>query len=83
MYDYQAIAALAAVVHTGSFDKAAQQLGVTASAISQRIKLLEERMGSVLVVRAQPLRCCPTSTFSTWSRELADMAQTRPGEASG
>ncbi|MAJ63260.1 MAG: ArgP/LysG family DNA-binding transcriptional regulator [Alphaproteobacteria bacterium] len=60
MYDYQAIAALAAVVHTGSFDKAAQQLGVTASAISQRIKLLEERMGSVLVVRAQP--CYPTPT---------------------
>lgn len=41
-------------VRTGSFEGAAQALGVTASAISQRVKGLEERLGSPLVVRAAP-----------------------------
>jgi LysR family transcriptional regulator (chromosome initiation inhibitor) len=54
MFDYAHLAALAAVVRAGSFERAAQQLNVTPSAISQRIKLLEERLGTVLVVRGQP-----------------------------
>jgi LysR family transcriptional regulator (chromosome initiation inhibitor) len=54
MFDYAHLSALAAVIRTGSFDRAAQQLNVTPSAISQRIKLLEERLGTVLVVRGQP-----------------------------
>ncbi len=53
-FDYSHLAALAAVIRTGSFDKAAVSLGVTPSAVSQRIKLLEERTGTVLVVRGQP-----------------------------
>lgn len=59
MIDYAQVSAVAAVVRTGSFDKAAQQLGVTPSAVSQRVKQLEERMGTVLVVRGQP--CTATS----------------------
>ncbi|WP_114946983.1 LysR family transcriptional regulator ArgP [Microvirga calopogonii] len=54
MLDYALLAALAAVVRTGSFERAADQLNVTPSAVSQRIKLLEERIGAVLVVRGQP-----------------------------
>lgn len=54
MLDYAHLSALAAVVRTGSFERAAQQLNVTPSAVSQRVKLLEERMGVVLVVRGQP-----------------------------
>src|ERR1700676_267011 len=54
MLDYAALAALAAVVREGSFERAARALNVTASAVSQRVKLLEERLGSVLVVRGQP-----------------------------
>src|ERR1700674_5010546 len=54
MLDYPALAALAAVVREGSFERAARALNVTASAVSQRVKLLEERLGSVLVVRGQP-----------------------------
>jgi len=54
MLDYAHLAALAAVIRTGSFERAAQHLNVTPSAISQRIKLLEERLGVVLVVRGQP-----------------------------
>lgn len=54
MLDYALLSALAAVIRTGSFERAAQQLNVTPSAVSQRIKLLEERIGAILVVRGQP-----------------------------
>lgn len=45
---------LAAVVREGTFDAAARALSVTPSAVSQRIKSLEQRLGRVLVVRAKP-----------------------------
>lgn len=60
MLDYAALNALAAVIREGSFDRAARALHVTPSAISQRIRLLEERVGCALVVRGQP--CLPTDT---------------------
>lgn len=60
MLDYPALSALAAVVREGSFERAARALHVTPSAISQRIRLLEERVGCALVVRDQP--CRPTET---------------------
>ena len=59
MLDYALLNAVAAVIRAGSFDKAAQQLHVTPSAVSQRVKLLEERLGTILVVRGQP--CTATS----------------------
>lgn len=54
MLDYPNLAALAAVHRRGSFDLAAAQLGVTPSAVSQRVKALEERMGTLLIRRGQP-----------------------------
>jgi len=54
LYDYPLLEALAAVVREGTFDAAARSLNVTQSAISQRIKLLEEKAGAVLVVRGRP-----------------------------
>jgi LysR family transcriptional regulator (chromosome initiation inhibitor) len=54
MFDYASLEALAAVVREGSFERAARKLHITASAVSQRIKLLEERVGQVLVLRGQP-----------------------------
>lgn len=54
MLDYPALAAVAAVVRTGSFEGAALQLGVTPSAVSQRVKGLEERLGVPLVARGAP-----------------------------
>ena len=48
------LAALAAVHRRGSFDGAAAALGVTASAVSQRIKALEDRTGAVLIRRGKP-----------------------------
>lgn len=53
------LAAFAAVLEEGSFDAAAQRLSVTPSAVSQRIKALEDRLGQVLVVRQSPCRPTP------------------------
>ncbi len=60
MLDYSALAALAAVIREGSFERAARVLHVTPSAVSQRIRLLEERAGCPLVVRDQPCRATQT-----------------------
>ena len=53
------LAAFAAVLEEGSFDAAARRLAVTPSAISQRIKALEDRLGQVLVLRHLPCRPTP------------------------
>jgi LysR family transcriptional regulator (chromosome initiation inhibitor) len=56
MLDYASLAAVAAVVREGSFERAGRALNVTTSAVSQRVKHLEERLGSVLIIRGQPCR---------------------------
>lgn len=53
------LVAFAAVIELGSFDAAAERLHVTPSAISQRIKALEQRVGQVLVIREKPCRATP------------------------
>ncbi len=58
MFDYKLLAALAAVVEQAGFERAAQLLGLSQSAISQRIKLLEARLGQPVLVRG--LRPVPT-----------------------
>ena len=57
--DGQQLAALAAVIEHGSFDAAAASLHVTPSAVSQRIKALEQRVGQVLVRREKPCVATP------------------------
>jgi LysR family transcriptional regulator (chromosome initiation inhibitor) len=47
---------LLAVVDEQSFDAAAEVLHVTPSAVSQRIKALEQRTGRVLLLRSRPIR---------------------------
>jgi len=54
MFDYKLLAALAAVVEQGGFERAAQALGLSQSAVSQRVKLLEARVGQPVLVRAAP-----------------------------
>ncbi len=54
MLDPAQLAALAAVHRRGSFDLAAAALRVTPSAVSQRIKALEEATGTLLIRRGQP-----------------------------
>jgi LysR family transcriptional regulator, chromosome initiation inhibitor len=59
MLDPTQLAALAAVHRRGSFDLAAGDLHVTPSAISQRIKALEEATGTLLIRRGQPCSATP------------------------
>ncbi|MBC6446084.1 LysR family transcriptional regulator ArgP [Actinokineospora xionganensis] len=47
---------LLAVVDEGTFDAAAAALHVTPSAVSQRVKALEQRTGRVLLMRTKPAR---------------------------
>ena len=59
MFDPHQLAALAAVHRRGSFDLAAAELHVTPSAISQRLKALEEVAGTLLIRRGQPCTATP------------------------
>ena len=52
--DYRGLAALDAVVEHGSFDKAAAALSITQSAVSQRLRMLENQAGELLLLRSQP-----------------------------
>lgn len=47
------------MLREGSFDAAARALHLTPSALSQRIKALEQRVGGVLVSRERPCRVTP------------------------
>ncbi|GLE51074.1 LysR family transcriptional regulator ArgP [Mycobacterium montefiorense] len=57
--DGQQLAAFAAVVEHGSFDAAAGRMHITPSAVSQRIKALEQRVGQVLIRREKPCVATP------------------------
>ena len=72
------IAAFAAVLEEGSFERAARRLAVTPSAVSQRIKALEDQLGQVLVVRQAP--CRPTPAGERLLRRVRPM-QVLEGEA--
>lgn len=64
--DNAQLAAFAMVIREGSFEAAARQLHVTPSAVSQRIKQLEDRLGQVLIQRTTP--CQATQTGKTLLR---------------
>jgi LysR family transcriptional regulator (chromosome initiation inhibitor) len=70
--DAQQLAAFAAVIEHGSFEAAAAALHVTPSAISQRIKALEQRVGQVLVRREKP--CVATTAGAPLLRLAAQTA---------
>lgn len=53
---------LAVTVDHGTLEAAARALHITPSAVSQRIKSLEDRLGRVLLVRSKPVR--PTESGS-------------------
>ena len=56
MLDYRLVEAFAAVIEEGGFERAAARLGLTQSAVSQRVRQLEAGLGKVLVVRESPPR---------------------------
>ncbi|WP_420363140.1 LysR family transcriptional regulator ArgP [Curtobacterium aetherium] len=50
---------LLAAVDTGTFDAAARELAITPSAVSQRVKAMEQLVGRVLLQRTTPIRPTP------------------------
>ncbi|WP_028669264.1 LysR family transcriptional regulator ArgP [Saccharospirillum impatiens] len=62
MLDYRLLDALAGVIETGGFERAAQKLHLTQSAISQRIRQLEQRLGQPVLLRTSP----PRATALGW-----------------
>ncbi|MBW4707545.1 LysR family transcriptional regulator ArgP [Roseobacter sp. YSTF-M11] len=70
--DPNQLAALSAIVRYGSFDAAAAHLNVTPSAISQRIRSLEDRMGTALIYRGHP--CTATEAGTRLARHAEDVA---------
>ncbi len=69
--DSRQLAAFAAVLREGSFDAAARALHLTPSAVSQRIKALEERLGRVLIRRATP--CVATEAGESLQRHAQQL----------
>ncbi len=70
--DPVAVRTVAAVVEAGTFDGAARALHVTPSAVSQRVKAIEESVGQRLLVRTTPVR--PTAAGEVvlrYARRLA------------
>lgn len=55
-FDPDALECLAAILEEGGFERAAQRLSITQSAVSQRLRALEAQVGTVLVVRSRPLK---------------------------
>ncbi len=54
MIDYKFLEALAAVIEQKGFERAGEVLHITQSAVTQRIRQLEELTGQVLLIRSQP-----------------------------
>nr|WP_298374297.1 LysR family transcriptional regulator ArgP [uncultured Halomonas sp.] len=59
MLDYKLLQALSAVVDQSGFERGARYLGLTQSAVSQRIKLLEARLGQPVLIRTPKLAPTP------------------------
>lgn len=70
--DLGQLRALQAAVDTGTLDGAARALHVTPSAVSQRLKALEQATGHVLLVRSRPVRVTdPGRAVLRLAREVA------------
>jgi len=54
-FDYKLLTALSVIIETQNFELAAAKLNISQSAISQRIKLLEENIGQPILIRSQPI----------------------------
>lgn len=89
MFDPKGLQALAAVLQCGSFEKAASQLFITQSAVSQRIKQLEVRTGHTLLLRSSPPRVTPAgASVVKYVQQLEQLEQAlyadlKPAEQKG
>lgn len=84
MMDSAQLAALRAILQTGSFEAAASRLGVTPSAISQRLKSLEDQLGTVLIIRGSPATATPAGQrLFRHAEEVALLETTLGAELNG
>ncbi len=85
--DQRQLEALLAAVSEGTFDAAAGTLHVTPSAVSQRIKALETRVGRILVTRSKPVVATPSgAVLLRAARQMQAISAdvlTQLGDASG
>jgi DNA-binding transcriptional LysR family regulator len=73
--------AFLAVVHSGSFQQASQQCGVTQSTISRQIQALEDLLGSQLIHRSTPTRLTVTGEcFLPHAKKICQEWQTATGK---
>ncbi|MDB2330324.1 ArgP/LysG family DNA-binding transcriptional regulator [Alteromonas sp.] len=59
MLDYDALKCFSEVLRYGGFEKGAQALNLTQSAVSQKIKRLEQNVKGPVLIRTKPLRATP------------------------
>ena len=80
-FDREQLATLTAVVGDGTFDAAARRLNITPSAVSQRIKALEQQLGRVVVVRSKPIRATESgAALLRLAQQLVVLEQETAGE---
>lgn len=92
-YDPDALECLAAIVEEGGFERAAQRLSITQSAVSQRLRSLEAQVGTVLIVRSRPLKATAAGQLllkhtrqlrllrADLERDMRELAPAAPGGA--
>ena len=72
--DPAALECLAALADAGSFERAAQRLAITQSAVSQRLRRLATGLGRLLVLRSRPLRLTePGKVLLRYARQMQAM----------
>lgn len=70
--DPELAATLAAIVDEGTLDAASSRLQITPSAVSQRLKALEQQLGRILVVRTKPAKLTGAGeAVVRWARQIA------------
>ena len=90
-FDPDALECLAAIVEEGGFERAAQRLSITQSAVSQRLRALEAQVGTVLIVRSRPLKATAAGQLllkhtkqlrllrADLERDMQELAPSAPG----
>jgi len=59
MFDYKLLEALTTVIECGGFERAGVALGISQSAVSQRLRTLEIRLGQPVLIRSPVIRATP------------------------
>lgn len=78
------LATFTAVLDEGSFEGAARRLHITPSAVSQRVRAMEQRVGSVLLQRTRPVTVTEAgSAVLRAARQIARIADDLGAELGG